>query len=102
MKEKELMVEDKSPRSLPILQEIRTSADYAAGMSALMGDLISGRVTPQVGNAVCNAGGKLLKIKEMEMRFGTDGPGGADRSLVLVDPKRVTPKAGRELTATRG
>lgn len=87
------MSEEKSPRSLPILQEVRTSADYAAGMSALMGDLIAGRVTPQVGNAVCNAGGKLLKVKEMEMKYGTDGPG-AQRTLVLVEPERQTKALG--------
>lgn len=82
------MDEDKHPHSLKILQDIRSSADYAAGMSALMGDLIAGRVTPQVGNAVCNAGGKLLKVKEMELRYGTAGPGQGQRELVLVNPDR--------------
>jgi len=40
-------------------------------MSALMSDVLSGRVTPGVANAVCNAGGKLLKITDMSMRYGT-------------------------------
>lgn len=40
-------------------------------MSALMSDIIDGRVTPQVGNAVVNAGGKLLKVVEMQIRHGT-------------------------------
>lgn len=84
------MDEDKNPHSLPILQNVVTSADYAAGMGALMGDLIAGRITPQVGNAVCNAGGKLLKVKEMELRYGTTGSGGM-RQLMLVDPERRTP-----------
>jgi hypothetical protein len=44
-------------------------------MSALMGDLIAGRVTPNVGNATCNAGGKLLKVVEMQYKYGTAGPG---------------------------
>ena len=44
-------------------------------MSALMSDLIEGRVTPQIGNATCNAGGKLLKIVEMQYKYGVDGPG---------------------------
>jgi hypothetical protein len=35
-----------------------------------MSDLISGKVTPQIGNAVCNAGGKLLKIVEMKQKYG--------------------------------
>lgn len=40
-------------------------------MSALMSDLIEGQVTPQVGNAAVNAGGKLLKIVEMRLKYGT-------------------------------
>jgi hypothetical protein len=39
-------------------------------MSALMTDLLQGRVTAEVGNAVCNAGGKMLKAVEMSQRFG--------------------------------
>lgn len=43
-------------------------------MSALMSDLLAGTVSPQVGNAACNAGGKLLKIIEMQHRYGvTEG-----------------------------
>ncbi len=78
---------DKTPKCLEIMQDIRTSADYAAGMSALMGDLIASRVTPQVGNAVCNAGGKLLKVKELELRYGVEGPG-AHKQLTLVAEER--------------
>lgn len=37
-----------------------------------MSDLIAGKVTPQIGNAVCNAGGKLLKIVEMKYKYGTN------------------------------
>jgi len=44
-------------------------------MSALMSDLIEGRVTPSVGNSTCNAGGKLLKVVEMSYKYGVDGPG---------------------------
>lgn len=40
-------------------------------MSALMGDILEGRIAPQVGNAVVNAGGKLLKVVEMQIRYGT-------------------------------
>lgn len=36
-----------------------------------MGDLIEGTITPQVGNAVVNAGGKLLKVIELKYKFGT-------------------------------
>lgn len=44
-------------------------------MSALMSDLIDGRIPPGIGNATCNAGGKLLKVVEMQIKYGVDGPG---------------------------
>jgi hypothetical protein len=50
---------------------VRNSADVKGFMGALMSDLIEGRVSPGVGNAACNAGGKLLKVAEMEMKYGT-------------------------------
>ena len=63
---------------------IRTAADFATLMSALMGDIISGRVTPAVGNAACNAGGKLLKVVEMQYKFGTQSGNQGQRTLNLV------------------
>lgn len=45
-------------------------------MGAMMHDVISGALTPQVCNAAVNAGGKLLKMVEMQMKYGskaTDG-----------------------------
>ena len=72
------------PRSLAIAANgIRTSGDFANMMSALMSDLIEGRVTPQTGNATCNAGGKLLKVVEMSYKYGTEGKPGR-RSLLLT------------------
>lgn len=49
---------------------IKTSRDFANVMSSMMVDLLEGIVTPHVGNAVCNAGGKLLKMAELELRYG--------------------------------
>lgn len=54
---------------------IKTGHDFANLMSALMSDLIEGRVTPSIGNATCNAGGKLLKVVEMQYKYGVAGPG---------------------------
>lgn len=51
-------------------QGIHTSADFAEMMSGLMTDLRDGSVTPQIGNAICNAGGKLLKVVEMNHKYG--------------------------------
>ena len=50
---------------------IKTGPDFADLMSALMSDLILGHITPAIGNATCNAGGKLLKIVEMQLKYGT-------------------------------
>lgn len=59
------------PRSLAIFERgIKTGEEFASGMSALMSDVISGSVTPQIANSVCNAGGKLLKVVEMAQRWG--------------------------------
>ena len=69
-------IERREPRSLGIAAKgIKTGHDFANLMSALMSDLIEGRVTPSVGNSTCNAGGKLLKVVEMSYKYGTDGPG---------------------------
>lgn len=53
---------------------------FAQVMSALMTDLLTGAVEPQVANAVCNSGGKLLKVVEMKHKRG----GGA---MALAAPK---------------
>jgi hypothetical protein len=79
-----------APRCLAI-KVIRDSRDFASYMSALMSDLAEGRITPGVGNAICNAGGKLLKVKEMEMRWGTVGSGGKNKVLELA-PEDETKK----------
>jgi hypothetical protein len=68
----EEMVTKQRPVSLTISEKgIATGHDFAGFMSALMSDLIGGRVSPMVGNAACNAGGKLLKVVEMQMKYGT-------------------------------
>lgn len=61
----------KAPASLAIARSgINTGRDFARLMSALMTDLIEGKITPGVGNAACNAGGKLLKVVEMQAKYG--------------------------------
>jgi len=57
-------------------------------MSALMSDIIEGAITPQVGNATVNAGGKLLKVVELQLKYGDKrGGDGGHRKLDLVDIK---------------
>lgn len=35
-----------------------------------MSDVIEGAVTPEVANAACNAGRQLLRVVEMQYRYG--------------------------------
>jgi len=60
----------KSPRSLVIGEKgIDTAKDFASLMSAVMSDVLDGRLSPQIANAVVNAGGKLLKVVEMQHKY---------------------------------
>lgn len=73
------------PRSLGIAKEgIRTGGDFAQMMSALMSDVIEGNVTPQVSNATVNAGSKLLKVVELQLKYGSQPENGSTRVLKLV------------------
>ena len=82
------------PRSLAISERgISTGSEFAGLMSALMGDIIAGRVTPAIGNAACNAGGKLLKIVEMQYRYGTQNGNQGARILILTPTDENEPSA---------
>lgn len=48
---------------------VYNSLHFANVMSALMSDVLAGRVMPSVANAACNAGGKLLKAAEMQIKY---------------------------------
>jgi hypothetical protein len=69
---KSLVEKSKKPRSLAIAERgVKTSHDFTELMSALISDLIEGNVAPNVANATCVAGGKLLRIVELQYRYGT-------------------------------
>lgn len=60
-----------APKSLGVSRRgVRTGEDFANFMSALMSDAIEGSLEPKVINAACKAGGMLLKVVEMQYRFG--------------------------------
>jgi len=63
---------------------IKTSGDFAGMMSALMSDVLEGRVTPQVSNAVVNSGGKLLKMIELQFKYGKPSADGQQKELRLI------------------
>lgn len=73
---------------------IRTGADFAEMMSALIGDIAMNRIDCRTANAICNAGGKLLKVSEMELRYGTAK--GREPSARTI---QLTPKVSRESLA---
>ena len=52
-----------------------------------MSDLIEGRISPAIGNATCNAGGKLLKAVELQYKYGKPaaGSGNQPRELLLTE-----------------
>lgn len=52
-------------------------------MSGLMSDVVEGLIAPQVANAGVNAGGKLLKIVEMQHKYGQPSKGRIGRELAL-------------------
>ena len=54
---------------------VRTADQFAKVMSALMSDVLSGRVMPLIANATCNAGGKLLKAVELQHKYGNQKAG---------------------------
>lgn len=75
----------KPPRCLEIARGgITTGFQYNSLMSAMMSDLIEGSIAPQIGNAVCNAGGKLLKAVELQLKYGKQQSDGSSPLLQLV------------------
>lgn len=80
---KTLALVKEEPRSFALADKcIKTGDDFANMMSALMSDLIGGRISPNIGNATCNAGGKLLKVVEMQYKYG--GKSDEARTLTLA------------------
>jgi hypothetical protein len=61
------------PRSTEISNKgVTTASSFAAMMSAMMSDVLDGRVSPVTANAVTNAGGKLLKVVEMRYKYAAN------------------------------
>jgi len=81
------------PKSLAIAERgITTAQQFAGLMSALMTDLLNGSVTPGIGNATCNAGGKLLKMVELNQKYGQAQVENGLKNMQLVSPPDA-PKA---------
>jgi hypothetical protein len=84
-KASEAAIDSRRPKSLEIASRgVKTGSDFAELMSGLMTDLIEGRITPAIGNATCNAGGKLLKVVEMQYRYGSTSNANGGKVLKLT------------------
>jgi hypothetical protein len=56
--------------------------DFAKLMSLLIGDIATGRMHHRQADAICNAGGKLLKVVELQHKYGKGAT--SDRNLFLL------------------
>lgn len=52
-------------------------------MAALIGDLIEDRVTPGVANSAVRAGNSLLRVVELELRYGHQSSPSASKTFLL-------------------
>lgn len=62
---------------------LRTSHDFANIMGALFTDVVLGTISPDVCNAACNAGGKLLQVIALQQKYGSRGTNGT-KTLMLT------------------
>lgn len=60
-----------APSAVIAANGVTDSRDFANLMSTLIGDVLTGRVSTDVANAAVNAGGKLLKVVEMQHKYGS-------------------------------
>lgn len=75
--------EARVPRCVKVFaQGIRNSHDFIRGFSLLLGDLATEALPAGTGNAMANAGGKLLKCVDLEQRYGRISASSATRKLL--------------------
>lgn len=63
------------PTSLLISSKgIKTANDYAAYMAAMLHDLTNGAITPEVGTVCYKVGSSLLRVVELQHKYGSTAP----------------------------
>lgn len=68
------VVQQQQPKCVAIAEAgVRNSQQMMRYLSALIADGSAGRVTTGMMHGACNAVGKLLRVAEMEARYGTAG-----------------------------
>lgn len=78
--------ESPTPNCLAISERgIRTAQDFAQFMSAIMGDVIAGRLANGKAAAATRSGVALLKVIEMQYKYGSETEQPGKRVLRLID-----------------
>lgn len=84
------VIGDAEPRCLVYARRgIQTSDDFAGLMSAIISDVLMGKLPPNTANAAINAGGKLLKINEMRLKHGSTSRNPKQIQLVGSDATSI-------------
>jgi hypothetical protein len=63
---------------------VANCGQLAKGMSLLMADLLTERISTSVANSVCNSAGKMLKAVEMQQRYGKTVKATGEKELQLI------------------
>lgn len=63
---------------------VTNCSELAKGMSLLMADILSERISTTMANAVCNGAGKMLKAAELQQRFGKTVKVTGEKELQLI------------------
>lgn len=75
-----------TPNCLAIVERgVRTAQDFAQFMGAMMGDVISGRLSTGKAAAATRSGAAMLKVIEMQYRYGSETELPGKRTLRLID-----------------
>ena len=82
-------------RSLAIARNgLSTGTDTINMLTATITDVLEEAITTNQANVVVNAIGKVLKVVELQFKYGRPKPDGArERDLILVPPKVVAHEA---------
>lgn len=81
----EVVAAPEAPKSVQIASKgIRTAPDASEFLSALIGDTMTEAVPVRIANTSVNAMGKLLKVAELQLRYGKVKGENTPDQLVLV------------------
>lgn len=81
----EVRSQTNAPQSLAIASAgINNTGDFARLMGALITDVIQRKIPPMVANAAVHAGGKLLRVVEMQMKYRPSTMGDNQKTIPLM------------------